>query len=87
MNDHMNRVMLKAWRDWHGEEDDDIPAINPSFKKGFNACAEILLPLLEKAYPHIKASAGAAHMLDGFHPRPHPLDETVKEIKQVISEG
>ena len=43
-----------------------------------------LQALLEMSAPHVFASAGAAHMLDGFRPRSRPIDELVERIKAVI---
>jgi hypothetical protein len=34
-------AMIKAWVDWHGDlSGEDIPAVNLSFEKGFNAALE-----------------------------------------------
>jgi len=43
-----------------------------------------LQALLEMSAPHVFASAGAAHLTDGFRPRRHPIDELVERIKAVI---
>lgn len=43
-----------------------------------------LQALLEMAAPHVFASAGAAHMMDGFKPKRLPIDEFVERIKVVL---
>ena len=43
-----------------------------------------LQALLEMSAPHVFGSAGAAHLIDGFRPRRHPIDELVERIKAVI---
>ncbi len=47
---------------------------------------ETLRRLLRAAEPHVYASAGAAHMLDGFRPKRHPIDDLMDEIKDAIME-
>ena len=50
MLDEPKRALLRqavqdAWRDWHGDlDDDDVPAVSPSFDKGFWAAVAFLLP-------------------------------------------
>lgn len=79
--------MKNAWGRWHKDvPEDDRPNVNPSFHAGFEAAHDLLMPLLEKAAPHVYASAGANHMLDGFKPRRRPIDELVEQIKAVISD-
>ena len=46
-----------------------------------------LQSLLEMSAPHVFASAGAAHMMDGFRPRRHPIDELVDRIKAMIPDA
>jgi hypothetical protein len=41
--------------------------------------------LLAIALPHVEASAGAEHLLDGFRPRRRPLDATVEAIREALS--
>ncbi len=43
-----------------------------------------LQALLEMSAPHVFASAGAAHMMDGFKPKRLPIDELVDRIKAVL---
>ena len=49
-------------------------------------CAEYdeLQALVEFSAAHVKASAESAHMLDGFKPKRHPIDELVQRINAVL---
>ena len=40
--------------------------------------------LLMVALPHVEASAGAQHLMDGFRPRKRPLDDAVEEIRAAL---
>lgn len=85
MEHKLLQKMKNAWVDWHGDiDDEDVPSVNPSFQEGFEAAHDLLMPLLEMAAPHVYASAGAAHMLDGFRPKRIPIDELVDRIKDVV---
>ena len=44
-----------------------------------------VLDLLDKALPHVKSSAQAEHLVDGFRPRHRPLDDMVKAIEEVLA--
>ena len=59
-----------AWRS--GDQDRTIEADN-------------LRRLLRLAAPHVEASAGASHLLDGFRPRVRPLDALVEEIRAALT--
>lgn len=85
MENNVREEMKKAWSKWHEDVSEaDIPAINPLFQEGFEAAQDVLMPLLEMAAPHVYASAGAAHMLDGFKPKRLPIDELVERINAVL---
>lgn len=85
MESEMNQKMKHAWLLWHGDmEEDDIPSVNASFKEGFEACHDILMPLLIESALHVMASHGAEHMLDGFRPQRRPIDDLVDKIKEVL---
>lgn len=43
--------------------------------------------LIGIALPHVQASAGAEHMLDGFRPRRRPIDDDVDAIRAALSHG
>lgn len=43
-----------------------------------------LQALIEMSAPHVFASAQAYHMVDGFRPKRHPIDELVERIKAVL---
>jgi len=82
---NMRTAMLDAWREWHGYmAPEDVPSVNPSFERGFVSAVDVLMPLLEMAAPHVFASAGAHHMLDGFRPQRKPIDELVERIKSAL---
>lgn len=85
MDIKMKTAMTDAWVDWHGDMDaDDIPAVNPSFREGFEACHDLLMPLLKAAAMHVHAAAAAEHMLDGFRPQRRPADELIERINDVL---
>ena len=85
MEQNMEDEMRKAWDDRHHDmSETDRPGTNPSFERGFGAAVDLLMPLLEMAAPHVFASAGAAHMMDGFKPKRLPIDEFVERIKAVL---
>jgi len=85
MEQNMLAEMENAWNKWHEDiSETDRPGINPSFQEGFEAAHDLLMPLLEMAAPHVYASAGAAHMMDGFKPKRIPIDEFVDRIKAVM---
>lgn len=54
MNKHLTEVMQKSWRDWHGATpEDEIPSVNLSYEKGFNAASVVLehaLNILQNEY-------------------------------------
>lgn len=41
--------------------------------------------LLRLALPHVEASAGASHLLDGFRPQVRTLDALVEEIRVAVT--
>ena len=85
MEKNMLEKMKMAWDRWHEDiNEEDRPNVNPRFQEGFEAAHDLLMPLLEMAAPHVYASAGAAHMLDGFKPKKLPIDELVNRIKDVV---
>lgn len=85
MEQNMKAAMVKAWDEWHQDmSETDRPGTNPSFERGFGAAVDLLMPLLEMSAPHVFASAGAAHMMDGFKPKRLPIDELVERIKAVV---
>ena len=47
---------------------------------------ENLRGLLKEASIHVYASASAEHMLDGFTPKPRPIDDLVGRIKSVLED-
>ena len=63
MNNHLKKIMNKAWIDWHGDiPAEDIPfpeSCNPSFRVGFESACEALLPMLKDAdkYHELKDAA------------------------------
>lgn len=92
MNNHLKKIMNKAWLDWHGDmSPEDIPfpeSCNPSFRVGFESACEVLLPMLEQAYPTVWAHGGALHMLDGFNQEPdNEWDLLAEKIKAIVEEG
>ena len=43
--------------------------------------------LLRLCWPHIQASHGATHMLDGFKPKPRPeIDHLYQAMKQAVEQ-
>lgn len=54
------------------------------FSVGFTACHDLLMPLLIEAMPHVMASHGAEHMLDGFRPQRRPIDGLVERLREVM---
>lgn len=48
---------------------------------------ENLKELLKKALIHVKATAGAEHILDGFNRRHRPIDDFVAEIEEALGAG
>jgi len=46
-----------------------------------------LQALLEMSAPHVFASAGAEHMLQGFYPKRLKIDDLVDRIKSVIPDA
>lgn len=88
MEQKLVEKMKGAWVDWHADiAPEDIPSVNPSFQEGYEAAHELLMPLLQMAAPHVYASAGAEHMLDGFKPKKLPIDELVNRIRDVVPNG
>lgn len=49
MEANMRKIMEQSWRDWHDEDMEEIPQVNMSYEKGFEACHNILMPLLIEA--------------------------------------
>ena len=45
-----------------------------------------LAGLLREAEPHVKSSAAASHMFDGFRPRRNSLDDLCERIDAALSE-
>lgn len=41
--------------------------------------------LLRLALPHVEASSGAEHLLDGFRRQVRPLDALVEEIRAALT--
>lgn len=84
MDEKMNRIVL----DWYGVDDEsDISPCDAGFKKGFEYCHDILMPLIIEAYPHVLGNQGAAHMLDGLRERQRkPIDDLVERIEAVLPE-
>ena len=41
--------------------------------------------LLRLSLPHVEASAGASHLLDGFRRQARPLDALVEEIRAALT--
>lgn len=79
MESKMRKKMMYYWN-----RDHCALHVGIGFEEGFNAACELFMPLLEMSAPHVFASASADHMLDGFSPRRHPIDELVDRIKAVI---
>jgi hypothetical protein len=60
---------------------DDVPADELlELTKEIRDERDNLRRLLRLAAPHVEASAGASHMLDGFRRKVRPLDKLVEEI-------
>ena len=74
-DEHISYVMLDA-DDWTVIDNDVLLWAGNRMNE--------LQALLEMSAPHVFASAGAAHLTDGFKPRRHPIDELVERIKTVI---
>lgn len=73
------------------DQDDTIQAIYETDAAAVIAWHEAttganLRDLLRQALPHVQASAGAAHLTDGFRPKAHPLDDLVAQIKEAVGE-
>jgi hypothetical protein len=85
MNDHLKNIMKQSWADWHkGIDPEMIGSTNPLFEKGFSAAASVLLPLLKQCHPHVYGSHGALHMMDGFKPKPRPIDGLMAALEEVL---
>ena len=80
MNEYMRRTMGE-WALWDREI--GSAAVDPEYRRGFRACHDMLMPLLQQAATHVIASQGAEHMLDGFRPQKRPIDGLVEQIKRV----
>ena len=84
MNEYMKAAMDGFWRMRYADyQAEDVKAINADFREGFEACYDLLMPLLQRAATHVIASHGAEHMMDGFRPQKRPIDGLVKQIKRV----
>lgn len=85
MESNMRKIMAHSWTDWLKESGDthDTPSV---FADGFEYCHNILMPLLIEAMPHVYASAGAAHLTDGFRPQRRKIDDLVERIEAVLPE-
>lgn len=46
-----------------------------------------LQELLVQCLPHVEASSEAAHILDGFKRKHHPLDRFAEELRAVVKGG
>jgi len=79
----MEMAMRDAWIKSRG----NLYEPSYDFRDGFESCHDLLMPLLEMSAPHVFASAGAAHLTDGFKLRRHPIDELVERIKAVIPDA
>ena len=88
MKSKMRDEMKYAWIGMHGKiMDNTINAYDAGFEEGFEACHNLLMPLLEMSAAHVFASARTAHLTDGFRPHSHPIDELVERIKAVIPDA
>ena len=79
MESKMIDAMTDCWKNLHKSDN-----ATQGFIEGFEACHDLLMPLLEMSAPHVFASAVSEHLTDGFRPRRHPIDELVERIKAVI---
>ncbi len=91
MNNHLKKIMNKAWIEWHGDiPAEDIPfpeSCNPSFRVGFESACDVLLPMIKGANIIVQAHAETMHMLDGFAPKhQNEWDLLSEKIKAVIEE-
>ena len=82
--DEIERLRKLTMRDAWIKSRGNLYEPSYDFRDGFESCHDLLMPLLEMSAPHVFASAGAAHLTDGFKLRRHPIDELVERIKAVI---
>jgi len=76
---------LPLWMPWTNEEVRkridavyaQVDALQAELAKARN--------LIGIALPHVQASAGAEHMLDGFRPRRRPIDDDVDAIRAALA--
>jgi hypothetical protein len=86
MNDHLKNIMKQSWADWHEGccLPDEMPNVTMTYEKGFTAALDALLPLLKQCHPHVHGSHGALHMMDGFNPKPRPIDGLMAAMEEVL---
>lgn len=92
MNNHLKKIMNKAWLDWHGDiPAEDIPfpeSCNPSFRVGFESACEVLLPMLKQALVTVESQAREIDwILKSFEgPPENECGVLAEKIKAVIEE-
>ena len=92
MNGHLKKIMNNAWIDWHdGISPKDIPfpeSCNPSFRRGFEAACEELLPMLKEATVAVESQAGEIDLINSMlgETGGNGYDTLAKRIKAAIKE-
>jgi hypothetical protein len=76
---------LPLWMPWTNE--DVRKRIDAVYAQADALHAELarVRSLLGIALPHVEASAGADHMLDGFRPRRRPIDDDLDAIRAALA--
>jgi len=76
---------LPLWMPWTNEEvRKRIDAVYAQVDALHTELARVR-SLLGIALPHVEASAGADHMLDGFRPRRRPIDDDLDAIRAALA--
>jgi len=76
-----------AWRAACAENEGEVSRLRTVIdanKDGHAECLEeniMLRGLLAECVPHVMASHGAEHLLDGFRPRARPIDKLVERLE------
>ena len=86
MNKKLEDAMKKDWVKWHEFLDpEEIPDEQPSYKRGFNAACDALLPLLKECLPYVQAQSAEDHKLDGlFNTSMYSSDDLLVKIKEIL---
>lgn len=84
MESNMRQEMRQSWLNGYSDNcmDYEVPIINHNFQEGFEACHDILMPLIIEAYPHVLGNYGAAYFTDS--PQLKKIDDLIERIEAVL---